>query len=67
MAEIVAADAPFVRTEMSRADALAKLRDRHLLCVGTWDCDTIDIYLSNADAQWLFNWASVGTKVVTHY
>jgi hypothetical protein len=29
------------------AVALAKVRDRHLLCVGTWDCDTIDIYLSN--------------------
>jgi hypothetical protein len=27
--------------------ALAKVRDRHLLCVGTWDCDTIDIYRSN--------------------
>ncbi len=25
------------------------------------------VNLSNADAQWLFNWASVGTKVVTHY
>jgi hypothetical protein len=24
------------------------------------------VNLSNADAQWLFNWASVGTKVVTH-
>lgn len=29
------------------AVALARVRDRHLLCVGTWDCDTIDIYLSN--------------------
>jgi len=29
------------------AVALAKVCDRHLLCVGTWDCDTIDIYLSN--------------------
>ncbi|MGD2178875.1 MAG: LysM peptidoglycan-binding domain-containing protein [Anaerolineae bacterium] len=25
------------------------------------------VNLSNADAGWLFNWASVGTKVVTHY
>jgi lipoprotein-anchoring transpeptidase ErfK/SrfK len=24
------------------------------------------VNLSSADAQWLFNWASVGTKVVTH-
>jgi lipoprotein-anchoring transpeptidase ErfK/SrfK len=24
------------------------------------------VNLSNADAQWLFSWASVGTKVVTH-
>ncbi|MHC4517092.1 MAG: hypothetical protein ACYTAS_00755 [Planctomycetota bacterium] len=29
------------------AVALARVRDRHLLCVGTWDCDTIDIYRSN--------------------
>ena len=25
------------------------------------------VNLSSADAQWLFNWASVGTRVVTHY
>jgi LysM repeat protein len=25
------------------------------------------VNLSNRDAEWLFNWASVGTKVVTHY
>jgi lipoprotein-anchoring transpeptidase ErfK/SrfK len=25
------------------------------------------VNLSNADAGWLFNWASVGTRVVTHY
>jgi lipoprotein-anchoring transpeptidase ErfK/SrfK len=25
------------------------------------------VNLRNADAGWLFNWASVGTKVVTHY
>jgi len=30
------------------AVAMAKVRDRHLLCVGTWDSATIDIYLSNA-------------------
>jgi len=25
------------------------------------------VNLSNADARWLFNWGSVGTRVVTHY
>jgi len=25
------------------------------------------VNLSNADAEWLFNWASVGTRVATHY
>ena len=25
------------------------------------------VNLSNADARWLFSWASVGTRVVTHY
>jgi len=25
------------------------------------------VNLSSADAQWLFNWVSVGTRVVTHY
>jgi len=29
------------------AVALAKVRERHLLCVGTWDSATIDIYRSN--------------------
>jgi len=32
------------------AVAMARVRDRHLLCVGTWDSATIDIYLSNAKA-----------------
>ena len=32
------------------AVAIARVRDRHLLCVGTWDSATIDIYLSNAKA-----------------
>jgi lipoprotein-anchoring transpeptidase ErfK/SrfK len=25
------------------------------------------VNLSSADAEWLFNWASVGTRVITHY
>jgi lipoprotein-anchoring transpeptidase ErfK/SrfK len=25
------------------------------------------VNLSQTDAEWLYNWASVGTKVVTHY
>jgi hypothetical protein len=29
------------------AVGMAKVAGRHLLCVGTWDCDTIDIYRSN--------------------
>jgi len=29
------------------AVGMTKVAGRHLLCVGTWDCDTIDIYLSN--------------------
>lgn len=32
------------------AVALAKVHDRHLLCVGTWDSATIDIYQSNGKA-----------------
>ena len=32
------------------AVAMARVGDRHLLCVGTWDSTTIDIYLSNAKA-----------------
>ncbi len=32
------------------AVAMARVGDRHLLCVGTWDSATIDIYLSNAKA-----------------
>ncbi len=32
------------------AVAMARVRDRHLLCVGTWDSTTIDMYLSNAKA-----------------
>jgi hypothetical protein len=31
------------------AVAMAKVRDRHLLCVGTWDSATIDIYQSNGN------------------
>ena len=25
------------------------------------------VNLATPDAEWLFNWAEVGTKVVTHY
>ncbi len=32
------------------AVAIAKVRDRHLLCVGTWDSATVDIYHSNGRA-----------------
>lgn len=37
---------PYKRTTAG-AVGMAKVDGRHLLCVGTWDCDTIDIYLSN--------------------
>ena len=32
------------------AVGMAKVGSRHLVCVGTWDCATIDIYLSNGKA-----------------
>lgn len=32
------------------AVAMAKVRERHLVCVGTWDSATIDIYHSNGKA-----------------
>lgn len=60
LAELLQAAGPRPLVEIERAGAyqratagavaMARVRDRHLLCVGTWDSATIDIYLSNAKA-----------------
>ncbi len=60
LAEMVQAAGPRPLVEIERtgayqratagAVAMARVRDRHLLCVGTWDSATIDIYVSNARA-----------------
>lgn len=57
LAELLQAAGPRPLVEIERtgayqratagAVAMAKVRNRHLLCVGTWDSATIDIYLSN--------------------
>ncbi len=60
LAELLQAGGPRPVVEIERtgayqratagAVAMARVSDRHLLCVGTWDSATIDIYLSNAKA-----------------
>ncbi len=60
LAELLQAAGPKPLVEIERtgayqrattgAVAMARVRDRHLLCVGTWDSATIDVYVSNARA-----------------
>lgn len=60
LAELLQAGGPKPLVEIERtgayqratagAVAMARVRNRHLVCVGTWDSATINIYLSNAKA-----------------